>query len=211
VEEKVTDIILEFATPIGMFYTDDKSLTTDIHKKVIDIIADPKENISELLNFSKSTADDLNNRPDFSQLVNFIEKNVENFSEEILGIRKTDLTLNSMWSNMHLNGSKHHIHQHPNSFLSGVYYPYMPECKDPGNILFIDPRQAKNMFYADFTKHSCISSRTIYITPKTGLLLLFPSWLEHGTETFVCSTDEPRISISFNYQLNTCSLKTAKI
>jgi len=205
------EVIMEFATPVGMFYTDEKELTTDIFSKILDISEDKNENVHYYINQSKTTPDDLNERLEFSSLVSFIEKNVKNFSEEILGINKSDITLHSMWSNVHNSGSKHHYHQHPNSFLSGVYYPYIPQCEDPGNIVFVDPRQAKNMVYADFTKSSCISNRNIWVTPKTGLLLLFPSWLEHGTDPFISLTNEKRVAISFNYQLTNCSEKTMRI
>lgn len=205
------EVIMEFATPVGMFYTDDKELTTDIFSKIIDISEDKNEEVFHYANQSKTTPDDLNVRSDFTSLVSFIEKNVKNFSEEVLGIKKIDITLHSMWSNIHNSGSKHHHHQHPNSFLSGVYYPYIPDCEDPGNIVFLDPRQAKNMVHADFVKSSCISNRNIWVTPKTGLLLLFPSWLEHGTDLFVSSKDEKRVAISFNYQLTKCLEKTMRI
>ncbi len=92
-----------------------------------------------------------------------------------------------------------------------MYYPYIPECEDPGNIVFLDPRQAKNMVHADFVKSSCISNRNIWVTPQTGLLLLFPSWLEHGTDLFIISKDEKRVAISFNYQITKCSEKTMRI
>lgn len=205
------DVIMEFATPVGMFYTEDKTLTVDIFSEILSIVKNKSEDVYHLLDQSKTTPDNLNSRESFTALVNFIEKKTERFSEEVLGIKKNDLTLTSMWSNVHSSGSKHQIHQHPNSFLSGVYYPYIPECEDPGNIVFVDPRQAKNMFYADFFKSSCISNRNIWVTPQTGLLLLFPSWLEHGTDPYICSAGIERVAISFNYQLTSCTSKTMRV
>jgi uncharacterized protein (TIGR02466 family) len=120
--------------------------------------------------------------------------------------------MTGMWSNVQESGMMHHVHQHPNSFLSGVLYISIPECENPGRIHFTDPRQAKNMVYADFKKESCISSRTIWIKPTTGTLLLFPSWLEHGTEHFISNNkDDIRVSLSFNYRLTSCSYETMKI
>ena len=205
------DVIMEFATPIGMFYTEDTELTTDIFSKVLEIANEDMEDVQSHINQCTTTPDDLHTRECYASLVSFIEQKTERFSEEILGIKKDDIELNSMWSNIHNVGSKHHTHQHPNAFLSGAFYPYIPECKEPGNILFIDPRQAKNMVYADFVKSSCISNRRIWVTPKTGLLLLFPSWLEHGTDPFIGSPDQKRVSISFNYLLRSCTHKTMRI
>jgi uncharacterized protein (TIGR02466 family) len=205
------DVIMEFATPIGMFYTKDTELTTGMFSKVLETANDNTEDVYYYINQSRTTPDDLNTKESYAPLVSFIEQKAERFSEEVLGIKKDDIELHSMWSNIHNSGSKHHYHQHPNAFLSGVFYPYIAECKEPGNIVFVDPRQAKNMVYADFFKSSCISNRNIWVTPETGLLLLFPSWLEHGTDPFIGFDDQKRVSISFNYQLRACTHKTMRI
>lgn len=206
------DVIMEFATPIGMFYTKDDLLLKELYDQVIDMSKQDDEDIFKYQDKSITLPDDLHIRKEFTNLVNFIENNVKRFSQEILGIEKDDIDMTAMWSNIHNAQSKHHYHQHPNAFLSGVYYPYIPECKDPGNLVFVDPRQAKNMVYADFKKSSCISNRNIWVTPETGLLILFPSWLEHGTEPFINEFDkQKRVSISFNYQLLSCSYKTMRI
>ena len=204
------DVMLPFATPIGRFYTDDENLKKPISDNVLRIINDSNKDDKKFI-LCKSTPDNLNTRKEFKDLVCFIENSAEKFTEEVLGIKKTDLSLIAMWSNVHSSGSKHHFHQHPNSFLSGVYYPYIQNCDNVGNILFVDPRQAKNMVYADFTKPSCISDIIIWVSPDSGMLLLFPSWLEHGTDVFICSNESQRVSISFNYQLNKCSRNTMKL
>jgi len=202
---------MEFASPVGMFYTDSDSLTVDVFNKIIEIANDPTEDTFKFKTQSQTTPDDLHIRPFFNNLVNHIDTHVERFVQEVLGIKKDDIDMTAMWSNIHQPGSKHHYHQHPNAFLSGAYYPLIPRCEDPGNIVFVDPRQAKNMVYADFVKPSCISNRNIWVTPKTGLLVLFPSWLEHGTDPFLAQSHERRVSISFNYELNKCSSKTMRI
>ena len=43
------------------------------------------------------------------------------------------------------------------------------------------------------------AARFHYVTPEPGTLLLWESWLRH--EVMTSQTDEPRISISFNYSL----------
>jgi uncharacterized protein (TIGR02466 family) len=205
------DVIMEFATPVGMFYSDD-NLKFSVKHEVLKIINDQKENNLKYLDISKTTPDDLHLRDQFKSLLLFIDEKTKLFSEEVLGIKKDDLKISGMWSNVHTLGSKHHYHQHPNSFVSGVYYPDFTQCEDIGKIVFVDPRQAKNMVYADFVKSSCISNRNIWVTPEPGLLLLFPSWLEHGTEPFRSNnSSDVRISVSFNYQLNRCSYQTMRI
>ena len=209
-EELMMDVMFPFATPIGRFYTDDENLKKPISDNILKIINDSNEDIYKFINL-KSTPDNLNTRKEFKNLVCFIQQNVEKFTEEVLGIKKSDLSLTAMWSNVHSSGSKHHHHHHPNSFLSGVYYPYIQNSENVGHIVFVDPRQAKNMVFADFIKSSCISDNHIWIRPKTGMLLLFPSWLQHGTEPFICLNGNQRVSISFNYQLNSCTFTTMRI
>ncbi len=88
----------------------------------------------------------------------------------------------------------HHIHA--GFWMSGVYYIKAEEgC---GGIRFQDP--------AWIAKSMTISANNVGMfpgpspnytyTPKSGDLLLFPSWLSHGTEPN--KSDEDRIIFSFN-------------
>lgn len=204
------NVIMEFASPIGMFDAD-PLLSKTTYDDILKVINNPNEEIFSYIGISKTTPDDLYTRQEFKDILSFINEKTKLFAEEVLGIKMNDLKISGMWSNIHNSGSKHHYHQHPNSFISGVFYPFCPDCEDIGNIVFVDPRQAKNMVYADFVKSSCISNRNIWITPRTGLLVLFPSWLEHGTDTFISKLGHSRVSLSFNFQLKNCSYKTMRI
>ena len=194
------DVIMEFATPIGTFQLD-KELCSQNGQHVENLLSQNPEGMHTYGNWSQTTPDNIHTRQEFLPLVKTIQERVDNFTEEVLGVDKNDLELQSMWSNAHWSGSKHHFHQHPNAFLSGVVYVQCPPAEEIGNILFNDPRQAKNMVHTNFKKSSCISNRNIWVTPHLGLLLLFPSWLEHGTDPYMSSSDQRRISISFNYNL----------
>ena len=99
------------------------------------------------------------------------------------------------WANINRKGNynKRHVHMDPGIFLCGVYYVKAPE--NSGNIRFFDPRgplmgsmQDHNYFFGGHAHQ--------FITPKEGLLLFFPSWLEHDVEPN--NSDEDRISIAFN-------------
>lgn len=194
------NVIMEFATPVGMFKID-KNLCSENAINVLNLLAKNPQGMHSHGNYVQTTPDDINNRPEFIPLVSAIQQHVDKFVEEVLGIDKNDIEISSMWSNAHKSGSKHHFHQHPNAFLSGVLYVQCPPAEEIGNIIFVDPRQAKNMVHPNFKKDSCISNRNIWVRPELGLLLLFPSWLEHGTDTYVSQSNDSRISISFNYKL----------
>lgn len=87
------------------------------------------------------------------------------------------------WATVTSNGSYHLSHTHPASLVSGVYYVDVPA--DAGPILFRDPRGPRPPFDAPLTIH-----------PRSGELLLFPSWLSH--EVAPTPGAAPRISIAFN-------------
>ena len=91
----------------------------------------------------------------------------------------------SGWGVILKSGGKQKKHIHPRSLISGVLYLRTPKTfntktqnKD-GNLLFPIGDQ-------------------LYINPRPGLLILFPSYLPHETIPFY-STEE-RICIAFNYQ-----------
>jgi uncharacterized protein (TIGR02466 family) len=94
-------------------------------------------------------------------------------------------------------GSSHETHAHPNSIISGVYYLKCSENTSP--IIFTDPRgYHKYIHYKQiFNRDSGYYLNPEYVVnPKPGMLLLFPSWLEH--EVPKQTTEDERITIVFN-------------
>lgn len=157
--------------------------------------------------------DNLHLLPEFKDLVNYVDQESKIFLEEIWKVNPEDFRMTGMWSNVHKSHSKHHIHNHPNSFLSGVIYldVALDQDEDPGNIFFIDPRSNLRMQQPTFKEKSEITYTSWQYQPEKGKLLLFPSWLEHGTDPGIFSNDKFRISLSFNYALIKSSMLTAKL
>lgn len=89
-----------------------------------------------------------------------------------------------MWATLAHRGG-HAMHDHPNSAVAGVYYVSVPPGSAP--ICFYDPRNLP-----------WLTGDCLPLTPKPGLLVLFPPWLRHSVAP--SSTDEPRISVAFNVQ-----------
>ena len=108
-----------------------------------------------------------------------------------------------MWTNIN---EKHHYnewHIHPMSTLSGVYYIKHDESKENGEILFKHPA-GSYMIFAHWVNgmvenHNEITAGNITFTPKSNMLLIFPSWLEHKAENNL--KDDTRISLSFDSDL----------
>ncbi len=103
-------------------------------------------------------------------------------------------TVNNCWANVNNTHSSNHVHHHPNSLLSGVYYLQTPE--NCGSIFFYDPRVGSQMLVPPLLQGTPWTREKVRITPEPGKMVIFPSWLWHGVEPNM-SQDE-RISISFN-------------
>ena len=102
------------------------------------------------------------------------------------------------WININKPGDFNTLHSHPGCFLSATYYVKVPAGMKGGEIFFRDPRgPAVAMYETPGIELPWVGSGMgIPITPATGKLLIFPSWLEHRVEAF--AGDGERISIAFN-------------
>jgi uncharacterized protein (TIGR02466 family) len=122
----------------------------------------------------------------FDKLVNFIIKD--------LGYNTTLVMANS-WASINPPNASNQIHYHANSILSGAYYLKVPE--PVSSIHFYDPRQIKMFIRPEFSNINDYSSDKITFDPKEGLVLIFPSWLQHSVDPNMSTED--RVSLSFNY------------
>jgi uncharacterized protein (TIGR02466 family) len=108
-----------------------------------------------------------------------------------MGVQLEQFELQS-WVNMHDRGGFNFLHVHEGCLLCGCFYLKVP--KDSGHLVFRDPRPG--------VVHGAIKGGVpngyadVHLTPSAGLVVLFPSWMEHYVEPH--GNDEPRISISFN-------------
>lgn len=96
------------------------------------------------------------------------------------------------WINLHDRGGFNFPHVHEGSLLSGSFYLRVPEGS--GALVFRDPRPG--------VIHGLVKGGVpnghgdIHLRPSTGLLVLFPCWLEHYVEPH--ESDVPRLCIAFN-------------
>jgi uncharacterized protein (TIGR02466 family) len=193
-----------FATPV--FQSEiDTSVCKECADEVLKLI-----NIDRLPDtIIETTRDNLHTLSQFNKIKQLIDIEVQVYSKEFLGIIEDSLELSCMWSNVQIHGGVHHFHNHANSFITGVVYLNIPKGNMPGNFAVLDPRPGKTMQEADFYKNSSISNSAHTYSVATGKMIIFPSWLPHGTFRFVNTENENRISLSFNYRLKQCSSHTA--
>lgn len=95
------------------------------------------------------------------------------------------------WVNVMDKGDFHTLHCHPGYTISGTYY--FRVSSEQGSIKFNNPNPL--MFHCNFPQGQ-LSPQTTDIVPDDGDIILFPSWLVHGTQKN--ASTEQRISIAFN-------------
>jgi len=104
------------------------------------------------------------------------------------------ISMSDSWLNITRKGNYHNFHIHAHHSISGVYYHKMNP--NMGGITFRNPNPImSNMMFPE----GPISPNMITMVPEEGSLIIFPSWLEHGTQKN--NTDEERITLSFNINI----------
>ena len=105
--------------------------------------------------------------------------------------------LKEMWVNVLDTGGRQAMHNHANSFISGIVYltPTHPSSqtvfmKSPGGHDFMFKNDHKGMTPGEFNADKWISP-----APEPGDMVLFPSYLMHAVPP---NQGERRITLSFN-------------
>jgi uncharacterized protein (TIGR02466 family) len=109
---------------------------------------------------------------------------------ETTGISNTDFA--NSWISIQYKNSELQIHTHPLSAISGVIYLQVDE--DSSKLNFFNPNPFMNI--TEISEYTPYTFGKFWITPKIGDLILFPSWLSHGSDG-INNSDE-RIILSFN-------------
>lgn len=96
---------------------------------------------------------------------------------------------NGVWSIRLRPGGHHENHVHPMGWLSSAFYVALPASVDKGRegwITFGEPGLATQPPLS--AEH--------FVKPKPGALVLFPSYMWHGTAPF--GGDQPRLTVAFD-------------
>ena len=103
------------------------------------------------------------------------------------------------WCATNGKGSSHHLHAHPNTILSCVYYANASH--DDGGELqlkFQRSRLQEGFFFSYERKEPNIfNTRATDIKVKTGDIVIFPGWVDH--KSLPNKSDDERIIIGTNY------------
>ena len=134
--------------------------------------------------------------PLFVQAAKVITPRLSDFGELLFGER-LGWSLKEMWVNVLDTGGRQVMHNHANSFISGVVYltPTHPDArtvfmKSPGGVDYAFKNDHSKTVNGPYNADKWISPQ-----PDPGDMVLFPSYLMHAVPP---NPGERRITMSFN-------------
>jgi uncharacterized protein (TIGR02466 family) len=158
-------------------------------KAEIENIISPRPKVPAGSNWQ--TPQDLHTRPAFADFVKLLETAGRGVARH-LQVDQYPMMITGCWANINPPGAYHPTHNHPNNYLSGVYYVSVPATGS--RIQFQDPRPMMVMPKPrEFTR---LTANAADAESKEGRLLIFPAWLRHNVPANDGQSE--RISISFN-------------
>ncbi len=137
------------------------------------------------------------------ELKRTVEKHMTYYVHEVLSVhRRFQLRHTCSWATRHKTGNKAHKHSHCHSLWSGVIYiKTSPNC---GRIAFHNdghrPTYINPTVQPELYEHTVLNSTEWTIEPEDGMIVLFPSTVEHSVDVSRSLTD--RYSVAFNYWLH---------
>lgn len=185
-----------FPTPLHFFNIGDTQEFLDCKKDLVEGVVSEWDEQARPYDLSVTTDDTLHLREPFIGLSKIILSKAKLVFDDLGLVRESEKVV-CMWSNISIAESKHQLHLHANSYYSCVLYFSCPQ-PNPGFFGVKDPRPGLMTTYFEYEKDNQYSQRTIDILPEEGLLIFFPSWLEHGVQNGYFPKEQKRISLSAN-------------
>lgn len=125
---------------------------------------------------------------------------VEQYWREVLCVQNhLGLRRLHSWITKHNKDDFHPWHQDPNTLITAIYYPKVPE--NSGDLLFRKDLNYGNLFHnvmeMKFSKKTNFNQREWKLTPKENMIVIFPGHLEHSVSE--SKTDETRYALVVDY------------
>jgi|TARA_R100001143_G_scaffold12963_1_gene14317 uncharacterized protein (TIGR02466 family) len=132
-----------------------------------------------------------------ASLKKFIVERAEEYTRDVLEI-KDKIYLTQSWSTINNTDSFHDPHQHPNTFISIVYYA---QCESGALRFFLNTSSIKECFNFDYTisKFNIYNSQLWNFPVKSGDIVFFPGHVSHGSASN--KSPESRIIVGANFFL----------
>jgi uncharacterized protein (TIGR02466 family) len=166
---------------------------TDVERKFL-----AKQNSKQTRNVGNSMSHNnyILNEPELADIKKEIEDVLLQWRDNIMAPAQDDIELyiTQSWMNWTRPGEWHHKHNHSNSYLSGVFYIAADDTKD--KLVFINDTYRTIKIQHKEVNH--FNTETWDFSTRTGLLLIFPSWMQHMVEIIPEGNTKTRISLAFN-------------
>lgn len=178
-----------FPTPVGFY-----SLDREISQEETDFIT-KQVSVANTGN-SRSLDTFVLSNPELSDIKAFAESCLQEYFDAVYCPKDAVKPyITQSWLNYTDKGEYHHKHNHPNSFISGVFYISVDEELD--NIHFFNPAHKHIVLPPKEWNH--YNSNSWWYGVKSLDLILFPSELTH----MVVATEsaKTRLSLAFNTYL----------
>ena len=141
--------------------------------------------------YGVGTSDQLHSRPEFRDIHAWFQQCVDQVHRDN-GWKCDRLVVNKSWANRSDAKSGHHhsAHRHPMSYLSGIFY-----LTEGSPTVFLDPIRDREwgQFYLE---GGPASENRQFVHPGAGGLVLFPSYMLHGSVEN--ESDIDRFTIALN-------------
>lgn len=175
-----------FPTPVGRY-----ELGRDLTAKELSFLK--KQETRSNTGNTTSIDNTILKAKELTQLRDFIETKVSDYFTTVYNPKhNVNLKITQSWTNYTDKGQYHHKHEHPNSFVSGVFYVQADKTKD--RIYFY--RNGYQQIKFPPSDWNVWNSESWWFEVGTCDLILFPSSLTHMVQTV--ESDKTRISLSFN-------------
>jgi uncharacterized protein (TIGR02466 family) len=135
-----------------------------------------------------------------SNIKNNIQTAVDHYWHDVINV-KQHLGLRTLhsWITRHNIGDFHPWHQDPNTLLSAIYYIRAPE--NSGKLCFRKDLNYCNLFpnvmEMKYHTKTAFNNREWSLTPKDGLLVVFPAHIEHQVSESM--SEEERFALIIDY------------
>jgi uncharacterized protein (TIGR02466 family) len=153
------------------------------------LLIDLRKNV---LNRSSENSQVLNT-PEYAGLKEIVMKAAETYCYEVMRYeREMKLRITQSWLNLSLENQGHHLHHHPNSFISGVLYL---KCRKGDSIGFSNSNF--KTLEPGIREQIVLNSDFFPIDVEAKDIVIFPSLTPHQVQCVNVQT--PRISLAFNF------------
>ena len=206
-DDGIVDGVALFATPVFSFTgVGDPELNRALTSRLV-AEAEREPGIARSNSGGWHSVPDLSQRPDdcYQDLMRRVIGRVRATFNEIGRGQSALLELRyrfavQAWAMVMRHGDHALVHDHAEAHFSVAYYPDAGDADlelhpDSGKLNFVDPRRGGtvipgiDLFPTQFA-----------ITPQSGLLVVFPGWLQHFVQPY--RGGRPRVSISCNVRID---------